>query len=158
MLTESEPLSTRLRVEWQLADLELSFFASACVCWQRQGTYGTQIGCSFHPEIPAAVFQRILSSVETERRGTERRFSNATVQLASGWRKHRVKLVNYSTGGFCLNAKRELFPGDICRISLDGFEFQGTIQWSLADEDGFLAGCVFADDRDFNRIDEIAAK
>ena len=158
LLMKSEPSSKRLRVEWQLTALQLSFFASASVCWQRKGKDGTQVGCAFHPAIPEAVFERILSSVATERRQTDRRFTNATVQLASGWRKHQVKLVNYSTGGFCLHAKRELLPGHNCRITLDGFAFQGTIQWALADGDGYLAGCAFEDDRDFNRIDEIAAK
>jgi len=157
-LTELAPPSKRLRVEWQLAALELSFFASAMVCWKRKGRCGTQIGCAFGPTIPEPVFERILSSVETERRDTERRFANATVQLTSGWRKHRVKLVNYSTGGFCLHTKRELSPGDNCRITLEGFAFQGNVQWALADGDGFLAGCAFADEHDFNRIDEIAAK
>jgi len=139
------------------AELKLDLIVSAEVCWMRPADQGHwHLGCSFVPELPIGVLEKLFAGGIIERRVASRLPQRLPVTAV--WEGPPATMPayvwDYSEGGFCLlspcKAGRQVTVAPE-PVSED-VSVRGRTQWELEMAGGFIAGCRFEDENGFERM------
>jgi hypothetical protein len=159
-LISSKPIATQksLRVELDVEELGLRFHVAAEVCWSKPGEAGTwMFGCSLNPGLPEGLFDTLASGEHVDRRLDPRQDHALTLEAI--WdlngRAMPIILRDYSNGGFCICAREPGQIGERCHLRLTApYDriIPATAVWQLKVVDGFLIGCSFLNEQDFDHL------
>jgi hypothetical protein len=153
-LETNETIGLRLEV----AELHIDLRATAKVKWTCPTKDGRwQIGCVIDPRVPEAILVELAAREYLERRREQREPVNleAEAQWEMDTDAVTVRIVNFSSGGFCLFSPNKKQIGQRVRVRLDdGNDGLVTARavWQLKQQKGYLTGCELLDPSDANRF------
>jgi hypothetical protein len=145
------PLSQNFRIKITLPELGMTFYVRGAVCWTRRDPASKEewiVGCSLQPGIPEAILSRLVTGGIIERSGSvpAETLPQATLSI-DGLTQVMASVQNVSRGGFCLQSRTPLLPGQKVRLQLpqvsdSSTAVEGVVQWSIAADGRCLIGCA----------------
>jgi len=141
-------------------DLKLDLIVSADVCWMRPLEHGQwMLGCSFVPELPLGVLEKLFAGDILERRSAKRELHRLPVTAV--WEAPPATMPayvwDYSTGGFCLlspcRAGRQVSVA--AEPEPESPSVRGQTKWELEMAGGYVAGCRFVDSDGFQQMQDL---
>jgi hypothetical protein len=159
-LASGETVGVRLEVP----EIGLELQTAAMVQWTRPTPEGAwQAGCAVAPRIPDAVLSELSRQGFLERRREERKSLDVT--FPARWEMDaevtRVRIVDYSSGGFRLVSTKKVQVGHRIRMDIDDGEtgsIVARVVWQLKRQDGYLVGCELPDWGSAKRFESYAQK
>jgi len=132
----------------------------AAVTWQQQeDNQEWLVGCAIRPQIPKSVLTSLATGRQINRRDSLRAASEiyATAVYNLGDQPFNVILCNYSPGGFCAVMKDVAENDSQIYLCVGDAEakpkvIHGDVRWVAPLNDGYLVGCAFLDERDFQQL------
>lgn len=146
------------------AEMKLDLLVSAEVCWMRPAGHGTwQLGCSFVPELPIGILEKLFAGGILERRNAKRQPHRLPV--TAKWETPAATMPayvwDYSEGGFCLlspcKAGRQVTVAAAGTVE-DTPTVRGRTQWEVEMAGGFVAGCRFSDEQGYETLQTLRSR
>lgn len=165
-LLSSEPISVDegIRLELEIEEMGLAFYVAGSVCWSKPAEGDTwMFGCSLQPGLPEGVFDALAKGGNVDRRFDPR--LERQLDLEALWDLNddvtRVMLQDFSRGGFCIWTDQAGNPGGRLHLRFSepsNLMVVAKAMWQLKVVDGYLVGCSFLNERDFDRLQAVAAR
>ena len=151
-LIVDEPVALQSSVVMRLSntELHLDLEITGEVCWMVPAPdEGFAIGCTFVPDLPGEILEKLFSTGLLERRIFRRRALK--VSAVAKWELEATAtdafLWDLSEGGFCVLSPLARKPGRRLLLTVEAengrIEIPAKTQWELKVGDGYVVGCEF---------------
>ncbi len=152
------PVGETVSLQIKIPHLDVHFTTSAVVSWVGfQGEYNWFLGCGFANQLSQKCVDRLANANYIERRESrrERIMMDARVEVNEEDYSQQVRLLDYSSGGFCMKIDRSCVPGD--RVLLEMTNANGTemfipaeARWCNEEGSEYAVGCQFLGNNGFD--------
>jgi hypothetical protein len=163
---ECLPFAEKVKLQFDVAELDLNFETEGEVCWSRPGEKDTWfIGCTVAPKIADEVFWNLATNGYIDRRQSFRIVTS--YKALASWElndsKVPVEIVDYSAHGFCIAADKDTRVGKRVMLHLtrpDGKQVSiaASVRWSRVVEQERLVGCELLHSKDARHLRSIVAQ